>query len=69
MLEFHGRMILSRTARENRMKWFWTPIAVSQIALLTAYAVWAASADYFVEMPASVSGGCRAARRPLTDEM
>jgi hypothetical protein len=39
------------------MKWFWTAIAVSQIALLMAYAVWAASADYFVKMPASVSRG------------
>ena len=39
------------------MKWFWTAIAASQIALLTAYAVWAASTDYFVQMPASVSGG------------
>jgi hypothetical protein len=39
------------------MKWFWTAIAVIQIALLTAYAAWAASADYFVKMPASVSRG------------
>lgn len=39
------------------MKWFWTTIVASQVVLLMAYAVWAASADYFVKMPASVSRG------------
>jgi hypothetical protein len=39
------------------MQWFWTTIAPGQVALLAAYAVWAASADYFVKMPASVSRG------------
>ena len=39
------------------MKWFWMAIAAIQIAVLTAYAAWAASADYFVNMPTSVSRG------------
>lgn len=39
------------------MRWFWTAVAASQVVLLTAYAVWAASADYFVKMPESVRHG------------
>ena len=43
------------------MKWFWAAIIACQTALLAAYIAWAATADYFVNMPATVSRGTSAA--------